>query len=144
MPSKKALGITKPTILVSRISQLTLPISPLTDIAFLLKFEGSQPKSANLTGDLGLEALNLGLSSTGTIDLNVDYGVNLGFGINTTNGFYLDTDQTFFDVSAGLNLSDTFEAKGTLGFLQVDANNVAGANRGTGINADFSVQFARP
>jgi len=115
------------------------------ELSFLLSFSDSLMASVNLDGNFGLEALNISIESTGTIDLNVDYGVSLGFGISTSDGFFIDTSQTTFSVGAALTLSDDFAATGELGFIQLDIANgidaAMGDTEGTGINATFDVSL---
>ena len=106
------------------------------ELAFLLSFSDDLMASVPLNSDLGLEALNIGIESEGSLDLNVGYSIALGFGINTTDGFYIDTTSTGFDVSANLSLSDDFSATGELGFIELDiANAVSPVN--ISANSDF-------
>ena len=113
------------------------------DIGFQLSFKDTLVHSVPLEGNLGLEALDISLESEGTFDLSVRYDLSMGFGISkATGGFYLDTEATSFTVDAGMNLSDNFAAKGSMGFLQVDVIN--GDTDGTGINAHVVVAFQDP
>jgi len=68
------------------------------ELSFLLSFSDSLIASVNLDSDFGLEALNLSIKSTGTVDLNLDYDLSLRFGINAIDGFFIDTNQTSFSV----------------------------------------------
>ena len=104
------------------IDTFSVEVTDITSngIAFLLDFSDSLMTSVALNSDFGLEALNLNIESTGTLDLFVDYGVSLGFGINSTDGFYIDTTTTGFNVAASLDLSDDFSATGELGFIQLN------------------------
>ena len=72
-----------------------------------------------LENDLGLPGLQL--SVEGEAQANLDFNLNLGFGVNTTDGFYLDTSATE-DVSLGLAISTpglevTTGALGLLDFI---------------------------
>lgn len=93
------------------------------ELSFLITIGDSLMEEVNLTGDLGLEALNIGIESEGAIELNVEYALSLGFGINTSDGFYLDTTTTGFDVAASIALSEGFTATGQLGFIEIDVAN---------------------
>lgn len=108
------------------------------EIAFNLSFGDSLEESVPLDGSLGLEALNLSVESEGTIDLFVDYLASVGFGISQGDGFFLNTEETFFDVAAGIGLSDDFAATGTLGFLQLDLENAVNFADATVVN-DFDI-----
>ena len=110
-----AVGIDVFTFEVTSISS--------SELSFLLTVSDSLNPQVDLNGDLGIEALNIGIESEGTIDLNVEYALALGFGINTTDGFYIDTTTTGFDVSASVTLSDDFSATGELGFIELDVAN---------------------
>ena len=132
------------------VEGLTVEITGLStdEISLFLGIEDSFEESVELNSDLGLPALNISLESEGSLDLDVGYNAGLAFGINTTDGFFLDTENTSFEVSAGLNFSEDFSATGELGFVQVDVTNGVdpdeGDEDGTGIDANFTVSFAQP
>ncbi len=73
---------------------------------------------ANLSTDLGLPGL--GLAVDGSAGMDFSYSLGLGFGLHKDFGFYLDTDTTQFSTDITLELSDGFNATGSLGFLQLD------------------------
>ena len=125
----------------------------LSEMTFGLSFMDSITAKVPLNGNLGLEALDISLESSGTFDLTVGYDVDLGFGISKDNGFFIDTTSTSFGVTAGANLSEEFTATGSLGFLQVDVKNGMDTtdadptkhdNEGTGVNASFTVAIKDP
>ena len=116
------------------------------NIEFLVSFDDSQTADLPIDLDLGLSALGIGLETNGAIEASFDYGIDLAFGINTEDGFYLNTDDTAFEVGAGLAFSDLGDdesiATGTLGFLQLDVSD--GDNGGTGLGAEFVVTLEDP
>lgn len=109
------------------------------DIEFLVAIEGEMVESVSLGSDLGLPALGIGIETEGDIDMSFDYGIDLAFGINKNDGFYINTEDTVFEVGAALGLSDDFSATGNLAFLQLDIDN--GSTEGTGVDAEFVVTF---
>ncbi|MEL6166777.1 MAG: hypothetical protein AAFR37_24575, partial [Cyanobacteria bacterium J06628_3] len=76
----------------------------------------------------------------GSLDANFDYGIDLAFGINTDDGFYINTKDTGFEVAASFGFSDDFSATGKLGFLQLDVANGDNVG-GTGIDAEFVISM---
>jgi hypothetical protein len=79
---------------------------------------------------------NLGLSLTGNVDVGLGYEFDLTFGVNKTQGFYVDTtkaDEITVDLRAALpNLSAT----GKLGALQLTAS-----DKGTLFNGSFAINL---
>ena len=84
--------------------------------------------------DLGFSALNLELD--GRVRLEAGFEWDLGFGISKSQGFYVSSaakDELKIFLKASL---PGFHAKGTLGFLQVDVDDLGSAVIGT-INVDL-------
>ncbi|MEG4202205.1 hypothetical protein, partial [Microcoleus sp. Pol12A5] len=75
----------------------------------------------NLSGDLGIPAL--GLDVNGKAQSKLEGNLSLGFGINQDFGFYVDTTQTKLDANVEAGLDNNFNAKGKLGFFQIDLAN---------------------
>ena len=75
----------------------------------------------NLSGDLGLPAL--GLDVNGKAQSKFDGNLSLGFGVNKDFGFYVDTNKTKLDANVEAGLDNNFNAKGKLGFFQIDLAN---------------------
>ncbi|MEG3970226.1 DUF4347 domain-containing protein [Microcoleus sp. T2B6] len=91
----------------------------------------------NLSGDLGLPAL--GLDVNGKAQSKFDGNLSLGFGVNKDFGFYVDTNKTKLDANVEAGLDNNFNAKGQLGFFQVDlANN---KDNPTKVEAKFAVKL---
>ncbi|MEG4235475.1 calcium-binding protein [Microcoleus sp. Pol11C3] len=91
----------------------------------------------NLSGDLGLPAL--GLDVNGKAQSKFDGNLSLGFGVNKDFGFYVDTNQTKLDANVEAGLDNNFNAKGQLGFFQVDLAN--DKNNPTKAEAKFAVKL---
>jgi len=72
--------------------------------------------------DLGVPGL--GLKTTGGVDANLSWTIDLGFGISESKGFYLilpSGDEVFVDVEAKVDQNSSLT--GALGFLGLDAKN---------------------
>ena len=74
--------------------------------------------------DIGIPGLGLEIPHTDeqepTVDVNLGWGFNLGFGVSRMDGFFWDTsaeNELNVDVTATI---PGFQAVGTLGFLQLD------------------------
>ncbi len=104
---------------------LTVEVTSIAsdEIAFLLTLADTLTEMVPLNSDLGLEALNIGIETQGDIELTVDYAMSLGFGVNATDGFFIDTDASAFEVASSVVLSEGFSATGELGFIQLDITN---------------------
>lgn len=90
--------------------------------------------STPLSTTVGLP--NLGLSIDGSVAAKLDYGFNLAFGLNKTDGFYLDTSASN-ELSLGLDLTTPgLNANARLGFLQFNA-----IDQGTQFNGDFAIDL---
>ncbi|MGK7942832.1 MAG: right-handed parallel beta-helix repeat-containing protein, partial [Crocosphaera sp.] len=69
--------------------------------------------------DIGLPGLNLSVEDSSSIDVNLGYEFQLGFGISRQEGVYLTTDvedELLINLEASI---PDLEAVGTLGFLEV-------------------------
>lgn len=94
--------------------------------------------------DLGLPAFGLDLDAN--VGLKLGWDMYLGFGVSIRDGFYLDT--TAFGQNDGKELGITFEAtldgtaKGTITFLQIDANTIPGLTNG--FTGGFAIDILDP
>ncbi|MGK7903556.1 MAG: LamG-like jellyroll fold domain-containing protein [Hormoscilla sp.] len=146
------------------VDELTVEVTDLSDtnVALLLSYEDTLEEAIALDTDLGLPALGLGIETSGDLELTLDYDLDLAFGINSDDGFYLDiyseeTDEdndgetdnvgTSLTANASLALSNEFTATGNMAFLQVDfANGLDSGNStsGTNISAEIDASFQNP
>ncbi|HZL34007.1 MAG TPA: calcium-binding protein [Tepidisphaeraceae bacterium] len=101
-------------------------VTPVTDTPSLLEY--SITRNGALTPASSVPALNfnLGLSSlglSGNVGLTVStgYAYTLDFGVNASNGFFLDTSKSSFQLSASVGLTPASSLTGKLGFLQFTA-----------------------
>ncbi len=106
-------------------------------IVFAIKIKDDFNKDISLASDLGLPALGIGMETEGDLKMSFDYDLDLKFGLNINDGFYIKTEDTFLEANAGVNLSPDFTATGNLGFLELDFAN--GDNEGTGVDASFTI-----
>jgi Ca2+-binding RTX toxin-like protein len=74
--------------------------------------------STSIAANLGLSGL--GLSVNGDASLNAGFAATLGFGLSTTNGFYVDSTDT---ASVSFNAQLPSSATASLGFLQFNVSN---------------------
>ena len=124
---------------------VTVEITDLSssNISFKINATENFNTPISLASDLGLPALGIGMETNGNLDAAFDYNFDFAFGLNDTDGFYIDTTNTNLNVNAGVNLSNNFSAKGSLGFLQLDMTNAIdaanGDTEGTGVNATFDI-----
>ncbi len=102
---------------------------------------------AGIGFDLGIPGL--GLETEGEIQLNVDWALDLGFGLNFTDGFYLDIGK---ERELQINATVTTPGlgiTGRLGFLQIEAHeNVEAAEAdpeaelgNTGLTVQFGIDL---
>ncbi|CAM5793933.1 LEPR-XLL domain-containing protein [Rhizobacter fulvus] len=96
---------------------------------------------ADIGLDIGIPGL--GLETDGEIKLNIDWELDLGFGLSGKDGFFLfvdDPDELLLDVGVTLPGGSL---KGTLGFLQFTALNedVNGDGDQTHLNASFAINI---
>ena len=123
--------------------QFTVSEVSTDELAFVLSFGDTLMTQVPLNSDFGLEALALNVESEGTIDLAVDYGLSLGFGISKSDGFFLSVEDTAFEVAASVALSEDFSATGSLGFLQLDIANAVNFVGAT-VDSDFDLAEELP
>lgn len=107
------------------------------NVSFNLKIEESTTRNnftSAIDSKVGLQ--KLGLSINGTANIGLGYDLDLAFGVNKTQGFYLDTtnaNELQVKLKASLpNLS----ANGNLGALQV-----AVTDKGSAFNAEFKIDI---
>ena len=97
-------------------------------------------ESADIGFDLGIPGL--GLKTEGDINLDVNWLLNLGFGLSFKEGFYLKVDdphELLFDVS--VDLSPDSAITGTLGFLGLRAEDKTIDGHATELGATFMVDI---
>ncbi len=107
------------------------------DVEFNLKLSKSAATATfNTAMDADIGLPGLGLTIDGSAEAGIGYDLNLRFGVNKTNGFYLDTATTD-ELKVNLNtaLPDLL-ASGKLGFLQINAT-----DRSSQFNGNFSVDL---
>ncbi len=99
-------------------------------------------ESSDIGFDLGIPGLNL--KTEGDITLDVEWQMDLGFGLSFKDGFYLKVDnphELLFDVGVTLPAA----ISGTLGFLGLRAEdktiNINGVDYNTGLGATFEVNI---
>jgi hypothetical protein len=96
--------------------------------------------SIPLNFDLGLPAL--GLSADGKIQLTAGYDINLWFGVDKSDGFFLDTSspkEVTLDISAAIPGATL---TGNLGFLQVQLKDKS--SNPTHLTGEFSINLNAP
>ncbi len=96
------------------------------------------PEPLSLAGNLDLPGLGLNLNASAA--LTFSYDLQLGFGVNATDGVYIDSSKdsafpTSFNINAAVTLPNT-TFTGTLGYLQLNVNNDEKSP------TSFSTQFA--
>ncbi|WP_333119850.1 DUF4347 domain-containing protein [Microcoleus sp. Pol17_C1] len=91
----------------------------------------------NLSQNLGVPALSLDVD--GKAKSKYNYNLSLGVGVSKDLGCYIDTDKTKLTANIDLNLDDQFQAKGNLGFFQVDLAN--DTNNPTKVDANLEVKL---
>jgi Ca2+-binding RTX toxin-like protein len=97
----------------------------------------------NLDGDIGLNGL--GLKLNGTVKPTLDFAWNLEFGVNTTNGFFVNTNGIAPEISIDLNtqfvdsMNQPLALTGSLGFLQLQAK-----DQGSLISGKFTADLNNP
>ena len=99
---------------------------------------------AGIGFDLGIPGL--GLETEGNIQLDVNWALDLGFGINFADGFYLDIGkQSEFELPRPVT-TPGLGVTGRLGFLQIEAHENVEADEGADAepergNTGLTVQF---
>ncbi|MGH8429725.1 MAG: hypothetical protein ACREUF_04905, partial [Solimonas sp.] len=100
---------------------------------------------AGIGFDLGIPGL--GLETEGSIQLDVDWQLDLGFGVNFDDGFYLDiADGSELELTARVT-TPGLGITGRLGFLQISAEENVEGDEGAGAETErgdtgLAVQFA--
>lgn len=105
------------------------------NLQFSLEFGKDTSFSTPLLANVGLPNLGLSIES-GSTAAEIDYGFKLTFGMNRTDGFYLDTAASD-ELSLGLNLTTPgLAAEAKLGFLQFEAT-----DQGTQFSGNFAIDL---
>lgn len=111
-------------------------------IAFNFKIGKTFNPNLDFSENLGLP--NLGFDLNGGITPELNFGLNVGFGVDNTTGadaFFIDTGTTG-EFTAGLNAKlvdssdEPLEFDGTFGFLKLKAT-----DNGSNLTSDFSADF---
>jgi Ca2+-binding RTX toxin-like protein len=103
-------------------------------IEYVLKLgEDIATVSTPLATDIGLP--NLGLKVSGNADTKIGYDFTIGFGLDATNGFFLDTVKDSLDLKLGVT-TPNLAADASLGFLTFKAKDT-----GTNFNGDFAIDL---
>ena len=93
--------------------------------------------AADIDFDLGLPAL--GLELEGGVEASLEWAIDIGVGINPTDGFFVDTtDSNEIELSAEVTLPDA-ELTGTLGLFQITV-----ADQGSRLEGNFAVDLLEP
>jgi Tol biopolymer transport system component/Ca2+-binding RTX toxin-like protein len=107
----------------------------ITDgVKFDLNLGTEKTFSTSLATDIGFSGL--GLKVDGDAQVDFDFNLDLGFGVNKTDGFFLDTSKNK-ELSINLDASlPGLKATGELGFLQLDVT-----DKDSSLKAGFSVDL---
>ena len=93
--------------------------------------------AADIDFDLGLPTLGLDLD--GGVEASLQWAIDLGVGINPTDGFFVDTsDVNELELGVEVTLPDA-ELTGSLGLFQITV-----ADQGSILNANFDVDLKEP
>ncbi|MEO1526164.1 MAG: dockerin type I domain-containing protein [Planctomycetota bacterium] len=102
-----------------------------------LPLGGDYSVAADIDFDLGLPAL--GLELDGGVVASLDWAIDIGVGINPTDGFYVDTTHVNeIELSAEVTLPSV-ELTGSLGLFQVTVT-----DQGSQLSGDFAVDLREP
>ena len=134
-----AIGAAFEAISIPVVADLSVTNAAINEIEFALDVGYNFQTAAALNADFGIPAL--GVDIDGEVEANFGYGLNLGFGLSETEGFFIDSETTGFNIAVGAGVSDDFEATGSVGFLGIAAaNRVDDDGEGvTGGSIDFDV-----
>ncbi len=112
--------------------------------------QDAAPIAVPLSANLGLPGL--GLNVSGSAYVSLDWDLQLGFGLNTTEGFYINSSQgtpypTSLSVSADVTLANPtthqpLSATGTLGYLQIKATD--DTQKPTDFHGAFAITLTDP
>ncbi len=108
----------------------------ISGVTYRLKFQPSF--SYRVPFDLGLDFLDL--QAAGQVDVSGQLKLNLNFGINKDEGFFLLLDPTQPEFGATASISAALDTSARFGFLDV----MASLKPGTNMSASFSVDVASP
>jgi|GEM_PF-857396 len=114
------------------------PIISAGEISFAVSLGNTFDTTVPLLADFGVPAL--GLNVEGSINPSFTYQLDLAFGVNGTDRFFVDTAATGISASLSAGLSDDFTASGNLGFIGFSAQNQTNDD-GEGVTA-ASVNFS--
>ncbi|MEH6588207.1 MAG: LEPR-XLL domain-containing protein [Halioglobus sp.] len=89
--------------------------------------------------DLDLGIPGLGLETTGAVELDVDWVLDLTFGLSQKEGAYLDLAGDELTLGIDARLADGTSVAGTLGFLQFTASEGTDNIEKTGLSTTFAV-----
>jgi hypothetical protein len=103
---------------------------------YVLKVSDIITDKTSLQSDLGLE--NLGLKVSGDVDTKLGYDFTLGFGVDKTKGFFLDTSTAPLDLKLAV-ATPALTGKAALGFL-----NFSATDAGTSFTGDFNIKLKNP
>jgi Ca2+-binding RTX toxin-like protein len=116
------------------IKDVAVDVTDLSGVKFDLNLGTEKTFSTSLATDIGLPGL--GLKVDGDAQVDFDFNLDLGFGVNKTDGFFLDTSKDK-ELSINLNASlPGLTATGELGFLQLDVT-----DKDSSLKAGFSVDL---
>lgn len=105
----------------------TIEVIENTDeVTFSVDLTESKNFNTQLASGLGLSASELELNTSGSAETDLNYGLKLKFGLNKTDGFYIDTagqDELKLDLS----IAPEIKADATIGFLEFNAQTDADA-----------------
>jgi Ca2+-binding RTX toxin-like protein len=105
-------------------------------VEYMLKVSDIIADKTSLQSDLGLE--NLGLKVSGDVDTKLGYDFTLGFGVDKTKGFFLDTSTAPLDLKLAV-ATPALTGKAALGFL-----NFSATDAGTSFSGDFKIKLKNP
>lgn len=115
-----------------------IPTISASEVTFAVSLGNTFDTSVPLLADFGVPAL--GLNIDGSINPSFSYQLDLAFGVNGTDRFFVDTANTGISASLSAGLSKDFTAGGNLGFIGFSAQNQTNED-GEGVTA-ASVNFA--
>jgi Ca2+-binding RTX toxin-like protein len=104
------------------------------------RFSLGQPLTIDVPFDLGLPVL--GLKSTSPMQLNLDWALNMGFGLNFDKGFYFIIDDDASNPEMSVNASvDLPDIEGNLLFLKITGKD---NHDGPDLTAAFELDITGP
>ncbi|MEL6264757.1 MAG: hypothetical protein AAFR52_03765, partial [Pseudomonadota bacterium] len=109
------------------------------DIDFDFTLGGTWGTGIDVAFELGLPALSLSISEGSSLQGTIDWTLDTGFGIDRTNGFYINTFGEDLDVTPTFGLSEGFQVVGQLGFLQLLISQTTGSS--TGLTGNVGVDL---